>query len=336
LGSTWELVKAMMNVSDDEEAIAKIADAFSTVGLVIDDVNKLLEKTLKLVNALHLGEILGATAQVADLTVFGGYFGRTLHEAATTNAHDRTNWTPTKDPVKAAVENAKATDTSTSAIEEAIKKKKEEIRTIAQATLIEIGYTSTTKETDKSIGKLGNVAASAVSHINSALSSGGGGGGGGGGCSTCGTRSSSSGSCASGSCSGSSSYDPSGIGVWQNVVGNQYAGMINAMGEDFARSITQVNNSCRTGDMTSFVTGSGDKAHTYVNTGNGIVQVNDALITNKGEVIQFHPDDNILAFKGNGPKGSTNVTINVNGAGDPERVAELILKKINTKVGMAW
>ena len=325
-----------MNVTDDEEAITKIADAFDRVGYVVGELNKLLEKTAALVNTLHLDQIYNFMNAGTPGGAVWEYLG--ARTGGINKPQQRNSWgQPTKDPAKAAVENAKATDTSTSAIEEAIKKKKEEIRTIAQATLIEIGYTSTTKETDKSIGKLGNVAASAVSHINSALSSGGGGGGGGGGCKTAGTRTSSSGSCASGACSGSSSYDPSGIGEWRNVLGNQYMGTVNAMGEEWARSITQVNNSNRTGDMTSFVTGSGDKAHTYVNTGNGIVQVSDALITKAGQIVKFHPDDNILAFKGNGGmKGDTNVTINVNGAGDPERVAELILRKINTKVGMAW
>lgn len=66
------------------------------------------------------------------------------------------------------------------------------------------------------------------------------------------------------------------------------------------------------------------------------VRVNDALITKTGKIVKFNPNDNILAFQGNGPKGATNITINVNGAGDPERVAELILNKINTKVGMGW
>jgi len=44
--------------------------------------------------------------------------------------------------------------------------------------------------------------------------------------------------------------------------------------------------------------------------------------------VKFHPDDNIMAFKGNGPKGNISVNITVNGAGDPDRVAELIMKKI--------
>jgi len=60
--------------------------------------------------------------------------------------------------------------------------------------------------------------------------------------------------------------------------------------------------------------------------------VNDALITNKGDVIQFHPDDNILALKDLSKLGGKNVSINntfhIHGSGDPDRIAEEIMKKI--------
>ncbi len=63
-----------------------------------------------------------------------------------------------------------------------------------------------------------------------------------------------------------------------------------------------------------------------------ILPVPDALITKKGDVIKFHPEDNILAFKDpaavRGKGGNISVTINVNGARDPDRIAEEIMKKI--------
>ncbi len=62
------------------------------------------------------------------------------------------------------------------------------------------------------------------------------------------------------------------------------------------------------------------------------IPVPDALITKRGDIVKFHPEDNILAFKDpsalRGGKGNISVTINVNGAGDPDRIAEEIMKKI--------
>jgi hypothetical protein len=62
------------------------------------------------------------------------------------------------------------------------------------------------------------------------------------------------------------------------------------------------------------------------------------LITKKGDVIQFHPDDNILAFKGNGPKGGNNITNNfyINGSNDPDKIADEIMKKIQRMVRIGW
>jgi len=62
------------------------------------------------------------------------------------------------------------------------------------------------------------------------------------------------------------------------------------------------------------------------------IPVPDALITKRGDIVKFHPEDNILAFKDPSVlregKGNISVTINVNGAGDPDRIAEEIMKKI--------
>jgi len=79
----------------------------------------------------------------------------------------------------------------------------------------------------------------------------------------------------------------------------------------------------------------------YMNTATGEIskRVNDALITKKGEVVQFHRDDNILAFKdGSKLQGKSvvvNNTFNISGNSDPDKIADEILKRINriTRVG---
>jgi hypothetical protein len=55
--------------------------------------------------------------------------------------------------------------------------------------------------------------------------------------------------------------------------------------------------------------------------------------------VNFHPDDNILAFKEGSKLQRKNVTINntfnISGNGDPDKIADEILKRINriTRVG---
>jgi len=74
--------------------------------------------------------------------------------------------------------------------------------------------------------------------------------------------------------------------------------------------------------------------------GRGIyTPVPDALITKRGDIVKFHPEDNILAFKDpaavRGKGGNISVTINVNGSRDPDAIADEILRRINriTRVG---
>ena len=75
---------------------------------------------------------------------------------------------------------------------------------------------------------------------------------------------------------------------------------------------------------------------TFYGDGSGSLHPKRCPDHNKGEVIQFHPDDNILAFKDSSKlKGRgivINNTFNINGSGDPDRIADEIMKKI-TRVG---
>jgi hypothetical protein len=117
--------------------------------------------------------------------------------------------------------------------------------------------------------------------------------------------------------------------AWYNVLGNENAAYTASKGESFANSVTKVTRNSCSGLVCSFEAG-GSKY--YGDGGGGYFSVNDALITSKGDVIQFHPDDNILAFKDGAKVGGKNITIhntfNISGSGDPDRVAELIMKKI--------
>lgn len=61
-------------------------------------------------------------------------------------------------------------------------------------------------------------------------------------------------------------------------------------------------------------------------------KVNDALITSRGDIVKFHPNDNILAFQNNIPSGGTNININVDGfVGDEDKLAEVVMKAISNK-----
>jgi len=79
----------------------------------------------------------------------------------------------------------------------------------------------------------------------------------------------------------------------------------------------------------------------YYNNSTGEISrsVNDALIKKDGSIVNFHPDDNILAFKDGSKLPGKNVTINntfnISGNGDPDRIADEIMKRINriTRVG---
>ena len=193
----------------------------------------------------------------------------------------------------------------------------------------------TTQEVTAVTRAFGNTMGSAIGTIGSAMSylggggysSGCGGGGGGSGCRTfaTGTVMSGGGNLVGGG--GGASGSPGML--WYNVLGNENAAAVAVMGEKWASTVSNVKRNSCSGQVCSFEA----DGQTFYGDGSGsFTSVNDALITNRGEVIQFHPDDNILAFKDSSKlKGRgivINNTFNINGSGDPDRIAELIMKKI--------
>ena len=76
-------------------------------------------------------------------------------------------------------------------------------------------------------------------------------------------------------------------------------------------------------NITSFGFGGSDD-------GGETTDVTDALITNKGDIVKFHPNDNIMAFQGNIPTGGTTINVNVDGfVGDEDLLAEKLSKTLN-------
>jgi hypothetical protein len=107
--------------------------------------------------------------------------------------------------------------------------------------------------------------------------------------------------------------------AWYNVLGNENAAWVaSTKNEAWANTVTNVKRNSCSNTVCSFEAG-GSKYY-----------ANDALITKRGDIVSFHPDDNILAFKGRGPKGNQQITNNfyIYEAGDPDRIAEEIMKKI--------
>lgn len=72
--------------------------------------------------------------------------------------------------------------------------------------------------------------------------------------------------------------------------------------------------------------------------GGGSTSVDDALITNQGQVIKLNPNDNVLAFQdfsqvsniAGGGAGGTNINVTVNGfVGNDQEIAERLAKALN-------
>jgi len=193
-------------------------------------------------------------------------------------------------------------------------------------------YKDQTSKTGAEVDTLGKTAGSAISYMNSAMNTvrqmltPSGGGGGGGDCRTFSSGSYTSDGHSESYTSGDGSSRSSGM-AWFNVLGNENAAYTASKGESFANSVTNVTRNSCSGLVCSFEAG----GSTYYK--------NDALITKDGSIVNFHPDDNILAFKeGSKLQGKSmvvNNTFNISGNGDPDKIADEILKRINriTRVG---
>lgn len=319
----WDLTKAIAGVTNNEEAILAIANAFDRVGYCVSELNKLLDKTAYHIDKLNLDKVAAF--------ILSGLPGVNLWNWAGAGVEAQSNTTSSGNPTK---KNTEATKKNTEAKEDekdSQKKLSEENMSAAEKLKLMKG---TTQEVTAVTGAFGNAMGSAIGTIGSAMSylGGGGyssGGGGGGGCRTYGTCTTieGGGSFRSGAYSGGPSGSPGML--WYNVLGNENAAFTASKGGSWASTVSNVKRNSCSGLVCSFEAG----GQTFYGDGSGsFTSVNDALITNRGEVIQFHPDDNILAFKDSSKlKGRgivINNTFNINGSGDPDRVAELIMKKI--------
>lgn len=356
------LTMKLTGMTNEEDAINSIANAFDRVSVMVKAVNSALERMQTLISTLHLDKIIdfGMRAMNPGGMALWDYAGWQvdLEKASQMTPHERS--------VRAALKSSPTTGGVVSGVfpgeetsadmlgrlreiqraENENKEKKKDNSLAVQnntqnmqtATELLKLYKDQTSQTGTEIVQLGQTAGSAIGYMNSAMDSvrqmlsASGGGGGKGGCRTfkSGTYTT-DGHNESYSSGGGPSSSP-GM-AWYNVLGNENAGVVAAMGQEWASTVTNVvRNSC-SGKVCSF---EADGQKFYGDGGGGYSSVNDALITSKGDVIQFHPDDNILAFKDGSKVGGKNVTIhntfNISGNGDPDRIAEEIMKKI-TRIG---
>jgi len=313
-----KILMDIMGFQNSQQAVEWLTTTFERAAVAIDSMATSLERVRDFIAGLDLSRLQPLVNLLAGASNPGGLLGLITGDKALNN--------------RIAKENTNATKKNTEAKEEETtsqKKVSEENMSAAEKLKLMKG---TTQEVTAVTGAFGNAMGSAIGTIGSAMSYLGGGGyssgcGGGGGCRTyaTGTVMSGGGNLVGGG--GGASGSPGML--WYNVLGNENAAAVSVMGPRWASTVTNVvRNSC-SGLVCSFEA----DGQTFYGDGSGsFTSVNDALITNRGEVIQFHPDDNILAFKDSSKlKGRgivINNTFNINGSGDPDRVAELIMKKI--------
>ena len=363
------VIMKLTGVSSSEEAIAKLADAFDRVAYVLRVVKNVLSRVNFLIKDLQIDKIInfGYRAMSPGGMSLWDYVGQQVQYekagAYTPYEAARRGLWPSPGTVVATPKPETAAD-ALARLREGIRVENENqqskkdnslavqnnTQNVLSANELLKLYRDQTSKTGNEVDALGKTAGSAIGYMNSAMNSvrqmlAPSGGGGGGGCRTFRTGSyTTDGHNESYSSGGGPSGSP-GM-AWYNVLGNDNAGVVAVMGEKWASTISAnsiVYNSCTglvcTFDTVEKTTINGSAATVTTRFGNDsghFVEigktVNDALITNKGDVIQFHPDDNILALKDLSKLGGKNVSINntfhIHGSGDPDRIAEEIMKKI--------
>lgn len=69
-----------------------------------------------------------------------------------------------------------------------------------------------------------------------------------------------------------------------------------------------------------------------------IIKGNDFVVTNKGKIIQAHPEDTIFATKNPENLGSSrNISITITGniyGTDPDEIAEALVNKLKSKISI--
>ncbi len=352
------IIIKLTGVTTAEEGITRLADSFDRVSYILGIIEDALSRINAIIKDLKLDKIMamGLNLSTPGTMQLWDYAGKQVE-------YERAGaYTPYEAAARGKlvppVENTTPIPQTSESASDALSRLREGIRTenenqkskkdnsqavenntqnVLSATDLLRIYKDQTSKTGTEVDKLGRASGSAISYMNSAMSKVGQmlnpSGGGGGGCRTYGTGTTieGGGSYRSGAYSGGPSGSP-GI-LWYNVLGNENAAAVSAMGESWASTVSNVTRNSCSGQVCSFDA----DGQTFYGDGSGsFTSVNDALITNKGEVIQFHPDDNILAFKDSSKlrgKGIViNNTFNINGSGDPDRIADEIMKKI-TRVG---
>ena len=346
------VIMKLTGVTSSEEAITKLADAFDRVSYILGIIEDALSRINVIIKDLHLDKIidLGLRATNPGGMALWDYAGQqvqyekagayTPYEAA---ARGRWISPGAVSPNTLPGESENAADAlgrlrEIQRTENENKEKKQDnslavqnnTQNVLSATELLKLYKDQTSKTGAEVDTLGKTAGSAISYMNSAMNtvrqmltpSGGGGGG----CRTFSSGSYTSDGHSESYTSGDGSSRSSGM-AWYNVLGNENAAYTASKGESFANSVTNVTRNSCSGLVCSFEAG----GSTYYK--------NDALITKDGSIVNFHPDDNILAFKdGSKLQGKSmvvNNTFNISGNGDPDKIADEILKRINriTRVG---
>jgi len=334
------IIMKLAGVTSSEEAITKLADAFDRVSYILGIIEDALSRINVIIKDLHLDKIidLGLRATNPGGMALWDYAGQQVQyeKAGAYTPYEsaaRGQWispgavSPNALPIES--ENAADALGRLREIERAENENKEktkqnslEITNNTNAVQLANEYLAilrgSTSKTAGEVDQLGQTAGGAINYMNSAMNvvrqmlnpSGGGGG-------SCRTF-------------GSSERVEAGSDI---------------VYEGPERGSAIVTNSFSSGGATyeTIRSSSGGSLVGYMNTATGEIskRVNDALITKKGEVVQFHKDDNILAFKdGSKLQGKSmivNNTFNISGNSDsdPDKIADEILKRINriTRVG---
>jgi len=333
------IIMKLAGVTSSEEAITKLADAFDRVSYILGIIEDTLSRINVIIKDLHLDKIIDLGLRVTNPggMALWDYAGQqvqyekagayTPYEAA---ARGRWISPGAVSPNSLPGESENAADVlgrlrEIQRTENENKEKKQDnslavqnnTQNVLSATELLKLYKDQTSKTGAEVDMLGKTAGSAISYMNSAMNTvrqmlTPSGGGGGSGCRTF----------------GSSERVQAGSDI---------------VYEGPERGGAFVSNSFSSGGTTyeTIRNSSGGGLVGYYNTETGEMskRVNDALIKKDGSIVNFHPGDNILAFKDGSKLQGKNVTINntfnISGNGDPDKIADEILKRINriTRVG---
>lgn len=347
-----QIIFKLTGVSDTDAAIRKISDAFERLAFILGVVRDTLERIRSVIQTLHLDKAISTMARIQN--PIGMYVwdesGRRVAEARATEAAFQ--YTPHEAFLRSHAGSTShiplLPETSKDTAADALSRLRESARLEVQsmdATRMNTNEissnTSSTKQASEmlahmrnntancsnAISQLGSAAASAISRINSAAG-----------------RSSSGGTTRSGCVPAGHIVGPDGgyyegSGAWVTTVAGGhviYDGPSSGHPNP-AVSGARTTHTTPNRDVVGATFGEMPSGGAWT-SGGGTWSVNDALITKRGDIVRFNPDDNILAYKDPNAlrKGVViNNTFNIEGGGDPERIADEIMRRINriTRVG---